>query len=112
MNRIFLRTLVTVVVAVSAIQSAEADSAFTYQGQLKRGGVPLNATADFEFTLLDGNSNPVGPVVPAGDVAVVDGLFDVKLDFGVGALNGEDRFLQIAVRRMDHRPHLRVQVPG
>ncbi|MCH8147089.1 MAG: collagen-like protein [Planctomycetes bacterium] len=98
MNRIFLRTLVTVVVVGSAIQSAEADSAFTYQGQLKRGGVPLNATADFEFTLLDGSSNPVGPVVPASDVPVVDGLFDVKLDFGVGALNGEDRFLQIAVR--------------
>jgi len=81
-------------------------SAFTYQGQLRRDGVPVTDTCAFEFTLW---TDPVDPL-PAGQVArpllfdgpdeieVVNGLFSVRLDFGEGAFNGEDRWLEVAVR--------------
>ncbi|MCK6483664.1 MAG: hypothetical protein HUU22_14550 [Phycisphaerae bacterium] len=79
---------------------------FTYQGQLKIAGSPLDDVADFQFTLWDaaGAGNPpsggnqIGSMVSVGNVAVVDGMFAVNIDFGGDAFNGQARWLQIAVR--------------
>ncbi len=81
-------------------------TAFNYQGQLKQGGVPLNATADFEFSLWDAagsgepptGGNQVRSTVNVTAVNVTNGLFSAELDFGVGAFDGSARWLQIAVR--------------
>ena len=75
-------------------------TAFTYQGQLKLSGSPLNATADFQFTLFDALSGPnqIGSMVPVNNVSITNGLFTASLDFGATAFDGNDRFLQIAVR--------------
>jgi len=75
-------------------------TAFTYQGQLKRDGLPLTDSADFEFTLWDTASagNQVGPTVSVSNVAVDAGLFIVKLDFRPAVFNGDARWLQVAVR--------------
>ncbi len=55
MKRSVLSMLVFAGAALSAPGKAPAvtpvGTAFTYQGQLKQGGVPLNDSADFEFSL-------------------------------------------------------------
>ncbi|MCC7293583.1 MAG: hypothetical protein IT449_16120 [Phycisphaerales bacterium] len=84
----------------ASVMAEDLGSAFTFQGRLKQDGSPLNASADFEFTLWDAASggNPVGTVSPATSVNVVDGLFTVSIDFGVAAFDGKARWLETAVR--------------
>ncbi len=74
--------------------------AFTYQGRLSKQGLPLNASADFVFTLKDAGKGggTVGSPLLVGNVSVVEGLFTVDLDFGVAAFNGDERWLEIQVR--------------
>jgi len=92
--------------ALASVVSAQAPlgTAVTYQGQLKLDGQPVNATADFQFTLWDAESagNPIGAMSPVDNVTVADGLFTVEVnannEFGGEAFNGEERWLEIAVR--------------
>ena len=82
------------------VASAQAlGTAFTYQGQLKDSGLPATGVYDFEFKLFDAFSGgaQVGATFLAGDVAVSQGAFSVKLDFG-SAFTGQARFLEIGVR--------------
>jgi hypothetical protein len=68
--------------------------------------MPLNGTADFEFSLWDegGSGNPpaggnqIGSTVSVEGVGVTNGLFNVEPDFGVAAMMVERRWMQIAVR--------------
>ncbi|MCG3132726.1 MAG: hypothetical protein FLDDKLPJ_03592 [Phycisphaerae bacterium] len=75
-------------------------SVFSYQGRIKQSGTPLNAAADFEFTLWDAaaGGNQIGAVSSASNVNVVDGLFTVGIDFGVAAFDGQARWLETSVR--------------
>jgi hypothetical protein len=83
--------------------AAPLGTAFTYQGLLNDGGAPASGVYDFEFTVhgagVDGSQ--IGQPVAAGGVGVNNGLFTVPLDFGLGVLNGDERWLQIAVRTND-----------
>ncbi len=52
------RLLITLLLAVGllasmALPAQPLDTAFTYQGRLKDGGVPANGSYDFEFVLWD-----------------------------------------------------------
>ena len=79
---------------------APLSTAFTYQGQLKLSGNPVNNTADFQFTLWDALSGPnqiAGPVA-VNNVTIANGLFTAQIDFGSNVFNGDARWLQIAVR--------------
>ena len=100
-------TLVAVPVALaicgSVLAQGPVGSAFTYQGQLKEGGVPANGDYDFVFRLFndpDGGTQ-VGSDIPVEDWPVMSGLFTVELDFGPGAFTGDARWLQVAVRPGD-----------
>lgn len=75
-------------------------TAFTYQGQLKKGGSPVNGTCDLQFKLYDAASGgtQIGSTQSKVNVAVSDGLFAVELDFGATAFRGDRRWLEIAAR--------------
>lgn len=103
---------VLVVAAVLGIAAAvwadPVGTAFTYQGQLKENGLPVTDYGDFRFTLYDCETPPtqVGPTLTfdgidgnPGPIAMENGLFTVRLDFGTDIFTGEKRCLEIEVRR-------------
>ncbi len=72
---------------------------FTFQGQLRDGGVPLTGEFDFQFRLFDApaGGTQVGTTVSVADLPVVQGVFTTPLDFG-SQFNGSKRWLQTEVR--------------
>jgi hypothetical protein len=78
---------------------AALGTAFTYQGQLKKAGNPVNGTCDFQFSLYgaDSGGSPIGVQTTTG-ITVTNGLFTVQLDFGADAFQGDARWLEIAVK--------------
>lgn len=83
---------------------------FTFQGQLKDGGVPLDGTVDLQFTLWDaaGSGNPpsggsqVGETQEVTEQSVTAGLLTALVnahgEFRMGDFDGQALWLQIAVR--------------
>ncbi len=86
--------------AASPLVAQGVGSAFTHQGRLTDAGNPASGPYDFRGILYDApaGGTQVGPIVSLEDVAVVDGLFTIPLDFGAGAFRGSPRWLEIAVR--------------
>jgi hypothetical protein len=84
----------------AAAASGQMSTAFSYQGQLRQDGVPVNDTVYLEFALWDAEvgGTPIGGVVTLPDVEVEDGLFTVRLDFGNEVWSGGDRWLELAVQ--------------
>src|SRR5262245_43073769 len=86
---------------------ADVGTAFTYQGQLKNAGSPVNGNTNMAFSLWDAASGGVqqGPTLTfngAGGnpapISVSSGLFTVQLDFGVTPYAANDaRWLEISV---------------
>jgi len=91
----------------SGLNAEEIDTSFTYQGQLKEGGRPLEGPTDFRFTLWDDavEGTQVGGVQAINALPVIAGLFTVTLnaggEFGVDAFNGNTRWVEVAVRFSD-----------
>jgi hypothetical protein len=81
-------------------QPAALGTAFTYQGRLTDAGFAADGVFDFELELFDAASagSQVGSTVVRDDVAVVNGLFILALDFGAGVFTGNARWLEIGVR--------------
>src|SRR5215471_13155654 len=75
-------------------------TSFTYQGKLTDSGALINALYDFVLTLWDAptNGNQLGNGLSIQNVPVVDGIFTLTIDFGAGAFNGANRFLEISVK--------------
>src|SRR6185369_8131211 len=97
--RFGLLTLLTLV-WIAAIQTAAGQSAaFTYQGQLREAGVPVNGSANFVFGLWDAPAagSRIGAPVTLNAVAVSNGVFTVELDFGTNGFTGSVRWLEIAI---------------
>lgn len=74
---------------------------FTYQGKLVDNSIPPTANYDLQFSLWDAanGGTQVGTTQTVTNVAIVGGIFVVKLDFGSTAFaDGGPRFLQIEVK--------------
>jgi hypothetical protein len=74
-------------------------TAFAYQGQLKEGSLPANGSYDFQFTLYTAQTGgaELGSILRE-DIALINGLFKVELDFGRTASEGQESWLEVAVR--------------
>jgi|GEM_PF-528968 len=99
LERVCAAVLAAAMVAVP-VSAAPIDGTFSYQGRLTSGGAPVTGTADVRFSLWDDpvGGAQVGATVDVLGASVSDGLFNADLDFGVDALNGDERWLQIEVR--------------
>ncbi|MEW6249899.1 MAG: hypothetical protein AB1716_04575 [Planctomycetota bacterium] len=84
----------------AALGQTPLGTAFTYQGQVKKAGVPLNGTADFMFSLWDAASagNQIAPWQHVDNCPVANGLFTTTLDFGAAVFGGQACWLEIGVR--------------
>jgi len=80
--------------------AAQAGNAISYQGSLTDSGSAANGTYDLRFTLHDAviGGASVGSEVQLSGVIVAAGIFNVSLDFGGGAFNGDSRWLEVAAK--------------
>ena len=99
--KIFLGILAIVVsLAMTTLGAAPASSRFTYQGVLEQSNVVANGAFDLRFQpfgVLSGGTS-LATAIALDNVAVVNGVFTVSLDFGEGFFVGDQVFLQIDVR--------------
>ena len=103
--------LATVVMALGAfagvalpLGSAWADlpgTGFVYQGQIKKNGVLVSGQTDLRFKLYDAASGgtQVGSTLGIDLLDILEGRFNVELDFGTGIFVGEARWLEVEVPR-------------
>ena len=93
--------LVTTVLplAVGAGEREPVGTAFTYQGLLEDASAPANGSYDLRFRLYDSatGDTQVGSTVISEDVAVTDGTFTVRIEFG-DVWDGTALWLDIGVR--------------
>lgn len=75
-------------------------TSFTYQGHLSQSGSSADGSYDFRFILYDAEVEgaKIGSTLSRENVVVSEGRFTVQLDFGGSVLNGEARYLEVAVR--------------
>ena len=93
----------------AAVIAGVSNTSFTYQGQLKRVGVPVDDTCDMRFKLrTDPNAmdeaGVIGTLVldgsgpEGGPIEIRNGLFNATLDFGAVAFGQTSIWLDVAVR--------------
>ena len=92
-------TLMLLAVAAFA-QADDLGTGFTYQGTLNFNDDPANGSFDFEVELFDvaNGGTRIGDVLLIEDVATVDGIFALELDFGALPFNGDQLWLSIGIR--------------
>jgi hypothetical protein len=99
--RAVLAAALLVWLPASAVRAVgPAGTNFTYQGDLRDGGLPVTDTVDFEFRLWNeaGGGAQVGSTDTVLAVVVTDGLFTVDLDFGGLPFDGTALWLEASVR--------------
>ncbi len=94
--------LAATLVAAAAFRGAgqPLDSTFTYQGQLRNAGQLVNGNVDVRFTLWDSDvgGTQIGNANSFTNYPLADGRFALGLNFGAGAFNGDQRWVQVEFR--------------
>jgi hypothetical protein len=95
MRTVFVSFILILAISAAAIGQTNE---FTYQGRLLDNGLMANGLYDFEFKIYDtaSNGNLIGTITRQ-NVQVTTGLFTVRLQHD-SAFNGDQRFLEIAVK--------------
>ena len=79
-------------------------TAFTYNGRLNDGGIPVNGNYEITFSIYDSDHDGLlvaGPKPdPAEAVSIVNGLFTARVDFGDGVFTGPARWMELHVRKV------------
>lgn len=99
--------------AVSPALLLAQQTIFTYEGYFTDANAPAEGPYDFQFSLHDlpADGLAIAPPVLADDVSVHQGRFQLPLDFGHAAFNGEPRWLQIALRLGADNGHFTILQP-
>lgn len=100
MQKIFaLIIMVTASITVESPLLAQMDTSFSYQGELNQNGGLATGSFNMIFSLWDARigGNQLGQVTPLGGVQVVQGKFNVELDFGANVFDNSNRWLEISV---------------
>ena len=97
--------LAAIIAPVQAGDTVRLPSSFSYQGQIKQDGLPLTGLVDLKFSLHESpvTEFQIGSIHRADAVQVVNGLFDVQVDFGEEVFNGSAFWLEVRVR-IPHDP--------
>ncbi len=105
-----ISSLVGLVAITPSMGETPLNTAFTYQGQLKDVGVPVTGTMAMTFQLFDAAAAgaSVGGPIAHPSVAVSNGLFEVELNFGLAAFDGNERYLQVVVEGVPLSPRQRI----
>jgi hypothetical protein len=94
--------LAATLVAAAAFRGAgqPLDSTFTYQGQLRNAGQLVSGNVDVRFTLWDSDvgGTQIGNANSFTNYPLTDGRFALGLNFGTGAFNGDQRWVQVEFR--------------
>ncbi|MCA9293712.1 MAG: tail fiber domain-containing protein [Phycisphaerales bacterium] len=86
--------------ALSAVAMAgTSDTAFTYQGRLRDGGLPANGNYNISLKMWDAAvaGSQIGSTQAFLGVPVAGGVFAIEVDFGASAFDGAPRWLEITV---------------
>ena len=98
-----LRLLLPLLFAMARLAQAQS-SAFTYNGRLNDNGAPANGNYEITFSIYDaedGGNLVAGPQPqPVTSIAIANGLFTVRLDFGAGVFTGPARWIEMNVRKV------------
>jgi hypothetical protein len=94
--------LAATLVAAAAFRGSgqPLESTFTYQGQLRNAGQLVNGNVDVRFTLWDSDvgGTQIGNANSFTNYPLTDGRFALGLNFGTGAFNGDQRWVQVEFR--------------
>lgn len=97
---IFLAATGVIASPPTGVGDPPVESKINYQGQLTdSGGNPLTGTYDMQFLFYDSatGGSQVGSTITKNDVAVTNGLFNVKLDVDQSDFNGQGLWLEVKV---------------
>ncbi|HEX9962417.1 MAG TPA: hypothetical protein VGB00_15890, partial [Pyrinomonadaceae bacterium] len=94
--------ILLVLLFVAAGSAFGQTSVIGYQGRLTEASAVENGEYQFQFKLYDAaeGGNQIGSTVEVKTL-VTNGAFSAGLDFGEKAFNGEDRYLEISIRKSE-----------
>jgi hypothetical protein len=103
------RNWLIAMMALAATGLAVADTTFTYQGRLDQSGSPHSGSPNMDFRLFDSlEGGMMLAEITKPSVPVVDGLFQVELDFGDAYASGP-RWLEVRVNGASLTPRQPIQ---